>query len=112
MKKEVNRKCFMLSSCVTGIYCILCFLSAGLVAYGAIKYDLHLFSVGKMLVPIWLFNPMSVVIALLGMRKNKHRMPFLYKYYNQYCMLVCGRNDNGLFLLRCKIYKKIEQRRP
>ncbi|MBQ8592375.1 MAG: hypothetical protein IJ485_06500 [Lachnospiraceae bacterium] len=70
MKKEINRRFFFLSSLVTGIYCTLCFLSAGLVAYGAIEYNIHLFSVGKMLVPVWLFNPMGIVIALLGMRKG------------------------------------------
>ena len=91
MKKEINRSFFVLSSCVTGGYCILCFLSAGLVFYGALKYDLHLFSVGKMLVPFWLFNPMGIVMALLGMRKSKCRMPFLINIIiNVLCWLVAG----------------------
>ena len=81
----------MLSSCVTGIYCILCFLSSGLVVYGALEHDLHLFSVGTMLVPVWLFNPMGIVAALLGMRKNKHRMPFVINIIiNIVCWLAAG----------------------
>ena len=91
MKKENNRSFWVLSSCVTGIYCILCFLSSGLVAYGALEQDLHLFSVGTMLVPVWLFNPMGIVAALLGMRKNKHRMPFVINIIiNIVCWLAAG----------------------
>lgn len=91
MKKENNRSFWVLSSCVTGIYCILCFLSSGLVAYGALKHDLNLFSVGTMLVPVWLFNPMGIVAALLGMRKNKHRMPFVINIIiNIVCWLAAG----------------------
>jgi len=91
MKKEVNQRRFLLSSCVTGIYCILCFLSSGLVAYGALEHDLHLFSVGKMLVPVWLFNPMGIVVALLGMRKNKYRMLFVINIViNIVCWLAAG----------------------
>ncbi len=91
MKKEIDRRWFLLSACVTGIYCILCFLSSGLVAYGALEHDLHLFSVGTMLVPVWLFNPMGIVAALLGMRKNKHRMPFVIKIViNIVCWLAAG----------------------
>ena len=91
MKKDVNQRCLLLSSCVTGIYCILCFLSSGLVAYGALEHDLHLFSVGTMLVPVWLFNPMGIVAALLGMRKNKHRMPFVINIIiNIVCWLAAG----------------------
>ena len=91
MKKENNRSFWVLSSCVTGIYCILCFLSSGLVAYGALERDLHLFSVGTMLVPVWLFNPMGIVAALLGMRKNKHRMPFVINIIiNIVCWLAAG----------------------
>ena len=91
MKKENNRSFLVLSSCVTGIYCILCFLSAGLVAYGALKYDLHLFSVGTMLIPVWLFNPMGIVAALLGMRKNKDRKFFVINIViNIVCWAVAG----------------------
>ena len=91
MKKENNRSFWVLSSCVTGIYCILCFLSSGLAAYGALEHDLHLFSVGTMLVPVWLFNPMGIVAALLGMRKNKHRMPFVINIIiNIVCWLAAG----------------------
>lgn len=91
MKKEVNRKYFLLSSCVTGIYCILCFLSAGLVAYGAIEYNLHVFSVGEMLVPVWLLNPMGIVMALLGILKSKHKMPYLiHIVINVVCWFVAG----------------------
>ena len=91
MKKENNRSFWVLSSCVTGIYCILCFLSSGLVAYGALEHDFHLFSVGTMLVPVWLFNPMGIVAALLGMRKNKHRMPFVINIIiNIVCWLAAG----------------------
>ena len=91
MKKGSNRSFLVLSSCVTGIYCILCFLSSGLVAYGALEHDLYLFSVGTMLVPVWLFNPMGIVAALLGMRKNKHRMPFVINIIiNIVCWLAAG----------------------
>ena len=91
MKKENNRSFWVLSSCVTGIYCILCFLSSGLVAYGALEYDLHLFSVGKMLVPVWLFNPMGIVVAFLGMRKNKRRMTFIINIIiNIVCWFAAG----------------------
>ena len=91
MKKEVNQRWVLLSSCATGIYGILCFLSSGLVAYGALEHDLHLFSVGTMLVPVWLFNPMGIVAALLGMRKNKHRMPFVINIIiNIVCWLAAG----------------------
>ena len=91
MKKENNRSFWVLSSCVTGIYCILCFLSSGLVAYGALEHDLRLFSVGTMLVPVWLFNPMGIVAALLGMRKNKHRMPFVINIViNIVCWFAAG----------------------
>ena len=91
MKKDVNKMWFLLSSCVTGIYCILCFLSSGLVAYGALEHDLHLFSVGTMLVPIWLLNPMGVVVPVLGMCKNKHRMPFVINIViNIVCWIATG----------------------
>ena len=91
MKKENNRSFWVLSSCVTGIYCILCFLSSGLVAYGALEHDLHLFSVGTMLVPVWLFNPMGIGVALLGMRKNKYRMLFVINIIiNIVCWFVAG----------------------
>lgn len=91
MKKEVNKRWFLLSSCVTGIYCILCFLSSGLAAYGALEHDLHLFSVGTMLVPFWLFNPMGIVVALLGMRKNKRRIPYIINIvFNIVCWLAAG----------------------
>ena len=91
MKKENNRSFWVLSSCVTGIYCILCFLSSGLVAYGALEHDLHLFSVGKMLVPVWLFNPMGIVVAFLGMRKNKRRMTFIiHIIINIVCWFAAG----------------------
>lgn len=91
MKKENNSRFWVLSSCVTGIYCILCFLSAGLIAYGASEHDLHLFSVGKMLVPVWLFNPMGIVAALLGMFENKQKMPFVINIViNIVCWLAAG----------------------
>lgn len=91
MKKDVNQRCLLLSSCVTGIYCILCFLSSGLVAYGALEHDLHLFSVGTMLVPVWLFNPMGIGVALLGMCKNKYRMLFVINIViNIVCWLAAG----------------------
>lgn len=91
MKKENNRSFWVLSSCVTGIYCIFCFLSSGLVACGAREHDLHLFSVGTMLVPVWLFNPMGIVVALLGMRKNGHRIPFVINIViNIVCWFVAG----------------------
>ena len=91
MKKENNRSFWVLSSCVTGIYCILCFLSSGLVAYGALEHDLHLFSVGTMLIPVWLFNPMGIVAALLGMRKNKDRKFFVINIViNIVCWAVAG----------------------
>ena len=52
---------------------------------------MHLFSVGKMLVPVWLFNPMGIVIALLGMRKIRHRMPYLINIViNVVCWFVTG----------------------
>ena len=91
MKKEVNQRWILLSSCATGIYCILCFLSSGLISYGALEHDLHLFSVGTMLVPVWLFNPMGIVVALLGMRKNKYRMFFVINIViNIVCWLAAG----------------------
>ena len=91
MKKEGNKRWLLLSACVTGIYCILCFLSSGFAAYGALEHDLRLFSVGTMLVHFWLFNPMGVVVALLGMRKNKRRMPFIINIViNIVCWLVAG----------------------
>ena len=91
MKKEINRRWFLISSCVTGIYGILCFLSAGLVVYGAMEYNLHLFSVGKMLVPIWLLNPMGIVMALIGMCKSKKKMPFVTNIViNIVCWLAAG----------------------
>lgn len=91
MNKETNRGLYVLSSCVTGIYCILCFLSAGLVAYGALQYDLHLFSVGKTLVPFWLLNPTGIVVALIAMRKNKHKAPFLMHIaISTVCWFVAG----------------------
>ena len=44
-----------------------------------------------MLVPVWLFNPMGIVAALLGMRKNKHRMPFVINIIiNIVCWLAAG----------------------
>lgn len=91
MKKEINRRVLVLSSCVTGVYCALCFLSAGLVCYGALAYDLNLFSVGKMLVPFWLLNPMGVVVALIAMRKNNHKAPFLmHIVLDIVCWFVAG----------------------
>ncbi len=91
MKKDMNRTLLLLSSCVTGVYCILCFLSAGLIAYGASAFDLELFSLGKMLVPFWLLNPMGVVTALIAMRKNRHRTPFVINIFiNIVCWLVAG----------------------
>ena len=91
MKKESHKKYILLSFCVTGIYCILCFLSAGLITYGALEYNLNLFSVGKMLVPFWLLNPMGIVMALLGIRKGKHRLLLLINIaINVLCWLVAG----------------------
>ena len=91
MKKEGNKRWLLLSACVTGIYCILCFVSSGFAAYGALEHDLRLFSVGTMLVHFWLFNPMGVVVALLGMRKNKRRMPFIINIViNIVCWLAAG----------------------
>ena len=91
MKKEDNRFFVVFSFGVTLIYCILCFLSVGLVAVGALEHNLNLFSVGTMLVPVWLFNPMGIVAALLGMRKNKHRMPFVINMVvNVICWLLAG----------------------
>ena len=91
MKKEGNKRWLLLPACVTGIYCILCFLSSGFAAYGALEHDLRLFSVGTMLVHFWLFNPMGVVVALLGMRKNKRRMPFIINIViNIVCWLAAG----------------------
>lgn len=86
-----EKKYVLLSFCVTGVYCMLCFLSAGLITYGALEYDLHLFSVGKMLVPFWLLNPMGIVMALLGMCKCKQRLLLLINIViNVLCWLMAG----------------------
>ena len=91
MKKEVNRSLLVLSSCVTGIYGILCFVSAGLVACGALQYDLQLFSVGKMLVPLWLLNPMGIVTAFAAMRKSTQKTPFIINIViNIACWFAAG----------------------
>lgn len=90
MKKEMNNLRGLLF-CVTGVYCTLCFLSVGLVAYGALQYDLRLFSVGKSLVPLWLLNPMGLVMPLIALRKNYRKTPFfIHIVINSVCWLVAG----------------------
>ena len=67
------------------------FVSAGLVSYGASAYDLNLFSVGKMLVPFWLLNPMGIVVPLIAMRKSKRKAPFLiHIVLGIVCWVVAG----------------------
>ena len=44
-----------------------------------------------MLVPVWLFNPMGIVVAFLGMRKNKRRMTFIINIIiNIVCWFAAG----------------------
>lgn len=51
----------------TVIYCFICILSVGLIAYGVGIYSLAVCYAGTVLMYGWLVNPMGIVVSVIGM---------------------------------------------
>ncbi len=71
MKKSIYLK---ITIAFTILYCITCSLSVGSIMYGAYNNQRMLFDFGNMIVYFWMFNPVGLILSIIGLfRKSPKR---------------------------------------
>ena len=65
-----NNKLLTITVTVTLLYCCLCFISSGCILYGSFHESNSMFQFGNSLVYFWLFNPIAIILSLIGFIQN------------------------------------------
>ena len=64
MKKSIYLK---ITIAFTVLYCFICSLSVGSIMYGAYNDQRALFEFGNMIVYFWVFNPVGLILSIIGL---------------------------------------------
>ena len=77
---------------VTILYCCICFASSGCILYGSYCELYNVFHFGNSLVYFWLFNPIAIILACIGLiQRHKARGIFiLCAVMSTICWLIAG----------------------
>lgn len=58
---------FKVTIAFTVLYCSICSLSVGSIMYGAYNDQNTLFDFGNRLVYLWMFNPIGLILSIVGL---------------------------------------------
>ena len=72
-----NNKLPVITAAVTILYCCLCFVSSGCILYGAFYESNSIFQFGNSLVYFWIFNPIAIILSVIGLIQTVNRKSLL-----------------------------------